>query len=365
MTLIYRILVWLTGSLFIFSGLIKINDPMGTAIKLEEYFEVFTNDIAGFFHAFVPIALPLAILVCTLEVILGTALLANVHRKNVLYALLGLIVFFTFLTFYSAYFNKVTDCGCFGDAIKLTPWQSFTKDVVLLVAVLLMLFLGKEENQNKQPILGLIIVGISTIFSLGVAFWAINHLPLFDLRAYKVGVNIAKAMQAEEAPDIEYVFLKDGKEVVSKQYLMAEQGYEYKNFIVKNPETSQPKIKDYNISDTDGNDVTQQTLQGAQLMVIYHKVKDAEGKVSPQVSNLANQLTGKVNTFAVTSDGTNFEEFRHATQLAIPYYVADATMLKTVMRSNPGLMLLKDGLVLAKWHYNDLPTTDEVLKKLE
>ncbi|MCS7003782.1 MAG: DoxX family protein [Cytophagales bacterium] len=365
MNILYRILVGFTGILFVFSGLIKINDPMGTAIKLEEYFEVFTNDLANFFQAFVPFSLPLAIFICTLEVVLGIALLVSFRRKDVLYALLALILFFTFLTFYSAYFNKVTDCGCFGDAIKLTPWQSFAKDVILLVAVVGILLLGKEKNINQQSKWSSIAVVASVFFSLGVAFWSLQHLPIFDFRAYKIGVNIAKAMQPEEAPDIEYIFLKDGKEIISKEYLPAEQGYEYKSYRIKNLEKTQPKIKDYNITDIEGNDVTQQTLQGIYLLVIYHKTKDAEKKVSIPISQLASFLKGKVNVIAVTSDGSNFEDFRRETQLTIPYYVADATMLKTAMRSNPGLMLLQDGWIRAKWHYNDLPTAEEVLQKLQ
>ncbi len=131
---------WLfVGLLFIFSGLIKINDPVGTAIKLEEYFEVFSSDFSSIFHVFIPYALYLSIFLSALEIILGVALLLRWKLKQILISLLVIIVFFTFLTFYSAYFNKVTDCGCFGDAIKLTPWESFTKDIVLLVMIVILL----------------------------------------------------------------------------------------------------------------------------------------------------------------------------------------------------------------------------------
>ncbi|MDQ4139253.1 MAG: DoxX family protein, partial [Bacteroidota bacterium] len=144
-------LSWLfVGGLFIFSGLIKINDPVGTAIKLEEYFDVFAADFSSFFLNFKPFALYLSIFLSGLEIILGVALLLRWRLRQILPGLLALIIFFTFLTFYSAYFNKVTDCGCFGDAIKLTPWQSFSKDILLLVLILILLGTRRYLPETKS-----------------------------------------------------------------------------------------------------------------------------------------------------------------------------------------------------------------------
>ena len=127
------------GILFIISGLIKLNDPMGFSFKLQDYFAPSVLNL----EFLVPYALILALLVVIFEVMLGIMLLLGYAKKFTIWSLLAMIVFFTFLTFYSAYFNKVTDCGCFGDAIKLTPWESFTKDVILLVLILI-LFFGKQ-----------------------------------------------------------------------------------------------------------------------------------------------------------------------------------------------------------------------------
>ena len=124
-----------TGVLFIFSGLIKLNDPIGTEIKLEEYFEVFASDFGSFFKLFIPASLEIGLFLIILEVLVGFALLINYRFNITIKILLVLITFFTFLTFYSAYFDKVTDCGCFGDAIPLTPWQSFSKDLILVVFI--------------------------------------------------------------------------------------------------------------------------------------------------------------------------------------------------------------------------------------
>ena len=148
MKVLYTISRYFVGGLFIFSGLIKINDPVGTQIKLEEYFEVFSVDFTPLFEYLVPFTLILSVILCTLEIVIGLALLMNYKIKITSVVLLSLILFFTFLTFYSAYFNKVTDCGCFGDAIKLSPWESFTKDIMLLFFSLIIFILSRKlKNQ--------------------------------------------------------------------------------------------------------------------------------------------------------------------------------------------------------------------------
>ena len=167
----------LVGGLFIFSGLIKLNDPIGTAIKLEEYFEVFSSDIASFFHVFVPLALPMAVIFVVLEVALGVAVLFRIRMQLTTLILMLLIVFFTFLTFYSAYFDKVTDCGCFGDAIKLTPWQSFYKDLVLLVLAIYLFVRRKKIFPVFNALIGDVVAISITVLCVFTSIYAIRHLP--------------------------------------------------------------------------------------------------------------------------------------------------------------------------------------------
>ena len=187
---------WLfVGVLFIFSGLIKINDPVGTAIKLEEYFEVFSTDIAPFFSSLKPAALFLSIFLSALEIVLGVALLVRWKLKEVLWLLLAMIVFFTFLTFYSAYFNKVTDCGCFGDAIKLTPWESFTKDIVLLVMIVVLLMTQRYLQPFISQQAGATLTALTALLSVGIGWYAYENLPYIDFRAYKIGNNIYNGVQ--------------------------------------------------------------------------------------------------------------------------------------------------------------------------
>ena len=352
---------FLVGGLFIFSGIIKINDPAGTAIKLEEYFTVFAADFASFFTAFVPFALLLSVVLSVLEVVLGVAVLLNYRMKITAWILLGLIVFFTFLTFYSAYFNKVTDCGCFGDAIKLTPWQSFIKDIVLLVLVVLIFIYRKTLQPVLSSKAGDVCIGVVTALNIFLAVYAIQHLPYIDFRPYKVGNNIPAQMMPEEAPVTEYIFMKEGKKIRSKDYLSADDGYEYVDAEIMNLDKATPKISDYQVTSTEGEDFTEQTFEGNKLFIIIHDASKADVENVKDINRLVEGLPSAIEPMVLTSTAENvFDAFRHEVQLAVPYYFADATVLKAMIRSNPGLMLLQNGTVLGKWHGNDVPGVDQL-----
>lgn len=317
---------YLVGGLFIFSGLIKINDPVGTQIKLEEYFTVFSVDIAPFFNSLKPAALVLSVVLSTAEIVLGLALLLRYKKKLTTTLLLVLIVFFTFLTFYSAYFNKVTDCGCFGDAIKLTPWESFTKDIILLVLIVI-LFINRKTGEAVEGLKKrTMALGAATVACLAVALLAIAHLPFIDFRAYKVGTHIPSEMLPPE----------------------------------DNP-SEVPKITNFVIwSDTD--DQTNNILTGKKLLIIVHEAEKTKLSAYSDIVNQLSLLENEMQVVAITaSSGEQFEALRHEVQLAVPYYYSDKTLLKTMIRSNPGLVLLQDGEVMEKWHYNDIPDANGIL----
>jgi len=330
MKLLTTIARYLVGALFIFSGAIKINDPVGTQIKLEEYFTVFALDIAPFFDALKPASLFLSILLSTLEVVLGVALIIKYKENIVVTLLLGMIVFFTFLTFYSAYFNKVTDCGCFGDAIKLTPWESFIKDIILLFFIVV-LFLGRKKNEIKEGFKkkSIILSGF-VIFSLVVCFQSVAHLPKIDFRAYKVGTHIPTDMLPPS----------DDPSAI-------------------------PKITNFAIWG-DEADFTIDILSGKKLLIVVHDATRTNIDSFQQIIGIIRDLESQgVQVVAVTASGkADFEILRHAEQLAVPYYYSDMTLLKTMIRSNPGLVLLQDGEVIEKWHYNDIPYDTDVTMKL-
>lgn len=355
---------YLVGGLFIFSGLIKLNDPVGTKIKMEEYFEVFAEDFGSFFHYFIPYALEIGFIMIVLEIVLGFAILLYYRMNLTTKVTLALMVFFTFLTFYSAYFNKVTDCGCFGDAIKLTPWESFWKDIFLMVFVLHLFWYRKGYIPALRTREGHAAIGAVTALSIFLGIYAIRHLPFIDFRAYRIGNNIPQQMIPEEQPVFEYVFLKkdNGEEVRSQKYLTDTTLYKYQSVIQLNPDKTKAKITDYAVTSVDGEEFTQQTFTGAKLFIIIYDVTKASTSNIADIKKLADDLDGKVEVMALTaSGGDTFENFRHEHQLAFPYYYADATVLKTIVRANPGLTLWVDGTVKGMWHHNDTPDAEEVL----
>ncbi len=356
------------GALFIFSGLIKLNDPIGTEIKMEEYFEVFAEDFGSFFMFFKPYALEIGFILIVAEVVLGIALLINYKVRITSIILLVLIIFFTFLTFYSAYFNKVTDCGCFGDAIKLTPWESFTKDVILIVFILHIFW----YRDKYQPVLrtreGHAVIIVSTLVCIGLGIYAILHLPFIDFRPYKIGNNIKEQMQPQEQPVFEYVFQRkdNGEEVHSEKYLTDTLTYKYVSVRQTNEDKTKAKITDYSVTSVEGEDVTESTFQGNKLLFIIYDATKASGDNMNKIQKLTKDLDGKVEMMVFTaSSSEQFEIFRHEYQLAIPYYFVDATVLKTIVRSNPGITLWKDGTVKGMWHHNDTPDGIEILEKLK
>jgi uncharacterized membrane protein YphA (DoxX/SURF4 family) len=353
------------GGLFIFSGLIKLNDPIGTKIKMEEYFGVFADDFGSFFGAFIPFALEIGMIMIILEIVLGVAVLIYYRMNVTTVLLLLLMIFFTFLTFYSAYYNKVTDCGCFGDAIKLTPWQSFYKDIILMIPVLHLFWYRRTYFPVLRTLEGHAVIGAATVLSLSLGIYAIAHLPFIDFRAYRIGNHIPSQMQPEEQPVFEYVFLRkdNGEEIRSQKYLMDTTQYKYLSVVQLNEDKTRAKITDYSVTSAEGEDVTQQTFEGAKLFFVVYDVSKASIEDMDAIVKLSKDLDGKVDMMVLTASGASeFESFRHEHQLAVPYYFADATVLKTIIRSNPGITLWVDGTVKGMWHHNDTPEAAEVLE---
>ncbi len=363
MRIIREISKIIVGSLFIFSGLIKVNDPVGTAIKMEEYFQVFTDDFGSFFSIFIPVALPISVLLVVLEVVIGIALLINYRPKLTIWITTVLIVFFTFLTFYSAVFNKVTDCGCFGDAIKLTPWQSFYKDLVLVGLITVLFIYRKKFTQFLSKKTGDISIGITTIIIFIIAIQAIRHLPYLDFRTYKIGNNIKELMSPSEELKYYYIMEKDGEEVELSEY-PTDPSYKFKEMVLANPD-AQPKITDYSIWNDEG-EFTEESFQGTKLFIIIYNSNKASDNHIADINKLTSELQKyNIDIWALTASSyDDFEAFRHRNQLAIPFYYADATVLKTMIRANPGLMLVKNGTVLGKWHHNDVPDYQTIIELL-
>ena len=347
------------GVLFIISGLIKLNDPVGFSFKLGDYFapEVLNLPFLE------PYALVIAVLVVILEVLLGVMLIVGYAKKFTLWSLLLMIVFFTFLTFYSAYFNKVTDCGCFGDALKLTPWESFSKDVVLLVLILVLY----KGSRYIQPFFSKGVRSITVFISLILCLWlglhVLEHLPVIDFRAYKVGTNITKGMQTPaDAPRAVYQY-NWSFDVDGQQKTVINRGEDPKiDGTLLGVETSvlqkgyEPPIHDFSI-ERDGIDYTTQMLEEEHLLVVIaYNLNVAQNDGFIAIKEATDTALEKGYTVIGISASSTPETEKLAAKydLDFKFYFCDMTALKTIIRSNPSIIRLEKGTILQKLHFNDV-----------
>ena len=348
------------GVLFIISGLIKLNDPIGFSYKLAEYFSepVFNMPF------FIPFSLAIALFIVILEVVLGVMLLIGFKSKLTIWLLLLLIVKFTFLTFYSAYFDVVKDCGCFGDALHLTPWQSFTKDVILLFFILILFVnmklvkpLFSNKVQNSLAIL-------SVLLSAFMGYWVINHLPLKDFRPYKVGNNIQKGMEIPEgAPKsvVEMIFIYKvngvDKEFTEKDLANIPAGATFvdrKDKVIT--EGYVPPIHDFSMT-KDDSDYKEELLKEPKLLIfVTYDLTLSNPEGMKKLENLNKQATLKgYKVIAMTASGADeIAKTKKQYGLDVDFYFCDATTLKTIERANPSIVVLENGTVKQKVHYNDI-----------
>ncbi|HEX8548023.1 MAG TPA: DoxX family protein, partial [Cytophagaceae bacterium] len=212
MKIVAQIIRILIGGLFIFSGAVKLNDPYGTAYMLNEYFEVFSSDFSPIFHHFLPYTLFLSLVLCAFEVILGIAIILNYKMNKTILVALLLTIFFTFLTFYSFYFDKVKECGCFGTVIKMSPLESFYKNVVTLFLILVIFARRNDFKPFMTEKMANMVMLFVFVFTFGIGYYIVEHLPLIDNLNYKVGNYLPKLMQPEEKPKYKWIMEKDGKE---------------------------------------------------------------------------------------------------------------------------------------------------------
>lgn len=346
------------GILFIISGFIKLNDPIGFSYKLDEYCQVFGLQFL------VPATLAFALFMVILEVVLGVMLLVGFKPKFTVYSLLALIVFFTFLTFYSAFFNVVKDCGCFGDALKLTPWESFTKDLVLLVFIVIILsginFIKPLFSEKLASIISI----ASILLSFFMGYYVLSHLPLIDFRAYAVGKNIQKGMEFPEGAqkseyEMQFIYKVNGKnKTFSEKDLMnlptGAKFVERKDKLIK--EGYVPPIHDFSL-EFNGEDQTHALLQEPKLMLfVMHDINKASEKGIQLLINLQKEAKNKnykiIAVTASTTEDINF--YKKKLNLNFDFYFCDGTTLKTIERSNPSIVILNKGTITQKVHFNDI-----------
>jgi len=322
---LFRVLV---GLLFLLSGLIKVNDILGFSYKLEEYFHVFEARFGLGFSALTSISVLLAYLIAVVETSLALALLLGIWQRFVTLLLLLMIIFFTFLTGYSAITGSVTDCGCFGDALKLSPSTSFIKDIVLTFFIAyLFVFSDGIRPLFKRIAIGGAVWGVLTLVVMYSTWHLYQHLPAVDFLPYKPGNNL-KVLATQFKPN------------------------------------GEPVLKDYFPFEFDCDTANPASeFQGPVLLVIYQKLEKASAQDIEASIALTESLKGTpVQVLAATSSGSE-ELATLQTMYKFNYRCLvqrDETNLKTIVRANPGYLLLKDGLVLGKWHANDIPTREQL-----
>jgi uncharacterized membrane protein YphA (DoxX/SURF4 family) len=356
MNVFIQIIRLITGLTFIFSGFVKMIDPVGTKIKMLEYFSEEVLNLS-FLN---PFALEISVFLILLEFVLGIWLLIGYKSKFTIKALMLLIIVFLFLTGYSAYFNKVTDCGCFGDAIKLSPWETFYKNVVLLILIIF-LFFNKEKIRplfRKRITLTLAIFFV--FFSVLLMVYTIRHLPLIDFRPYAIGKNITEGMKIPEgAPqakfkDIWYYKVNGkvkeynnsdepwnipGAEFVDRKTIILSEGYV-------------PPIHDFSIENESGDDFTEQVLNEPEIFLV---ISAEPNEISSRAKNIVNDFADKIKNKNKKIIGLfSITDARIQSTFHFHVYLTDATTLKTMIRSNPGVIKLENGTVVQKIAWRDL-----------
>ena len=324
--LITQLFRFFTGALFIFSGFVKLVDPLGSAYKFEEYFSADVLQLEGL----IPYALPFAILLIVIELLLGFALLIGYKTKLTLWSLLGITVLFLFLTGYSAIFDKVTDCGCFGDAIKLTPWETFYKNILFVFLIVWMLFYAKYIRPIVSKAAQNWILFLLCTLSLGVVYYALTYLPPIDFRAYAVGKNIKQGMEYQE----------DGKI---------------------------PPVHDFYL-ESDTEDLTETILAHPKaLLIVMNELEHTPAESWQTILNFAKKAKEKnYLVYALSSSGSRtVNTVKQQFKLPFEILFCDGTTLKTMIRANPGCLLINKATVKAKfsWKNADLSKLNPELLK--
>jgi uncharacterized membrane protein YphA (DoxX/SURF4 family) len=358
----------LSGLLFIFSGFVKAVDPVGTQIKFEDYFNAMGMDFLE------PAALLFSFVLNAAEFILGVMLVLNLFGKIALWGALSFMFLFTPLTLWLAIANPVSDCGCFGDAVELTNWETFWKNIILLGFLLFTLFFGdKHGSLNTKTSVALVL--LTTIVIFGFQTYNLRHLPLIDFRPFEVGADIKERTEIpKDAP-------KDVYE--TKLYYINNNSGERKEFTIENSpyddtenwtfDTTinklvskgyEPPISDFFISTEAGDNITDAILSDENYSLIL--VSPEFGKAKPgrlhEVERISDFCeTNGINFYIFTGSGGKEraafkQEYEYSGQLC----TADKTMLKTIARSNPAWVLIKDGVIIDKWHFRDLPKNEEL-----
>jgi uncharacterized membrane protein YphA (DoxX/SURF4 family) len=359
---IFRILV---GLVFIFSGFVKGIDPLGTVYRMDDYFIAFGATWA------MPMSLVLTIFLVTLEFVIGISLLFNLYIKGTAWILLPMMTYFTILTLFDALYNLVPDCGCFGDAVKLTNVQTFIKNLVLMGFVI-PIFIWRKKYRPLLPTWSqnLVLLCFALAFG-GMSVYAYRHLPFIDFMAWKAGNRVNNQ---SSAPVRFYVTYKNTKTGETKEYLAP--NYPWNDsvwmsqwvFVSQRGADEGPEnVMSLRIEDETGLDITSGILGQPyyHLIAVAYDLSKADSSGIRKMKHLYQVATEEgISFIALTSSlPEEVNAFREKYSMDMPFYFADDVVLKTMVRSNPGLILLNNGMVVEKWAWRDTPRYDDLNKK--
>jgi len=356
----------LVGLVFIFSGFVKGVDPLGTAYRLEDYFIAYGAEWA------IPYALLLSISLCTLEFVLGVSMLFNAWIKQTSWLLFPLMIFFTLLTLVDALWEPVPDCGCFGDAIKLTNWETFYKNVVLIIFTAIIFFGRKRFRPPYRRGYAFTVILLSVTGFIWFSMYNLNHLPVLDFREWKVGNDMDPEGGGQAKIYLLFRNTETGEEAeyLSPDYPWQDSVWMSKwEFVDQRIDDSEViRTHELIIEDTLGEDYTANFINNPdyQFIVVAENLHKADREAFRQVNELHRGLArdGYSMIILTSSLPETAAAFRKEAGVDshLEFFFGDDTVLKSMVRANPGLMLLKDGVVLAKWHYNDFPDYEEIRK---
>lgn len=362
---------FLLAVVFILSGFVKAVDPLGTQYKINDYLE------AMHLGAMVPdfVTLSVSVLQSAVEFVLGICLLFAIRRRLVTRFTLAIMIVMTLLTLWLALANPISDCGCFGDALVLSNWQTFWKNVALLAAAAIVswkpLDMMRMIGRNNQWI----VFNYSVLFILFIEGYCLYNLPMFDFRPYHVGANIKEGMTIPEGaqqPQFETTFIleKDGqqREFTAENYPDSTWTF-VDSRTVQTAEGYVPPIHDFSILTEEGDDITDTILSkaGYTFLLISPHLEQADDSQFGLINQLYEYCQENGYDFGCLTASTKraISRWQDITGAEYPFYQADETTLKTVIRSNPGLLLLKQGTIIRKWSHNALPDEAQLSKKLE
>jgi uncharacterized membrane protein YphA (DoxX/SURF4 family) len=350
----------LVGILFIFSGLIKANDPLGLSYKMQEFFDVWHISSLDYY------TLGFSVVMIVFEILAGVAVLLGWRMRLFAWLLLLLIIFFSFLTGYAVLSGNIRECGCFGNCIPLQAMQSFLKDLILLVLIIIIFIYRKQIETRLTKISSLLILGLTLVLSFSIQWYTLRYLPIVDCLPFNKGANIPEKMKPPVGaiPDstvIHFVYEKDHKTLeYTADQLPADLDSSY-TFIKRYDKlirkgNSDPLIKDFSLISESGIDTTLQILDkpGYQLMLISRNFPETNPNWNKSFILLYTLAKSKnIPIFLATSNREEAVAYLKSNALSeyIQVFGCDATAVKTAARTDPSLYLLKKGTILDKWSY--------------